>query len=103
MKQWRKDNRKEVMITDVEGIVPKDHLLRKIERVMEIVLVLHLPENVLEFFKQQGLLRFLKPPSRGIEAPIAGKVFSPGEHISAFERKLSLPRHISVRCIRRSA
>lgn len=32
---WKKDNRKEVVITDVEGIVPKDHLLRKIERVMD--------------------------------------------------------------------
>ena len=32
---WKKDNRKEVVITDVESIVPKDHLLRKIERVMD--------------------------------------------------------------------
>ena len=35
MEGWKKDNRKEVVITDVEGIVPKDHLLRKIERVMD--------------------------------------------------------------------
>ena len=35
MEQRRKDNRKEIVITDVEGLVPKDHLLRKIERVMD--------------------------------------------------------------------
>ena len=35
MESWKKDNRKEIVITDVEGIVPKDHLLRKIERVMD--------------------------------------------------------------------
>ena len=35
MEGWKKDNRKEVVITDVEGIVPKDHLVRKIERVMD--------------------------------------------------------------------
>ena len=35
MEGWKKDNQKEVVITDVEGIVPKDHLLRKIERVMD--------------------------------------------------------------------
>ena len=35
MEGWKKNNRKEVVITDVEGIVPKDHLLRKIERIMD--------------------------------------------------------------------
>ena len=35
MERWGKDNRKEVVITDIEGIVPKDHLLRKIEKVMD--------------------------------------------------------------------
>ena len=35
MEGWKKDKRKEVVITDVEGIVTKDHLLRKIERVMD--------------------------------------------------------------------
>jgi len=30
MEKWRKDNRKEVVMTDIEGIVPKGHLLRKI-------------------------------------------------------------------------
>lgn len=35
MEGWRKDKRKEIIITDIGGIVPKDHLLRKIERVMD--------------------------------------------------------------------
>ena len=35
MERWGKDNRKEVVITDIDGIVPKGHLLRKIERVMD--------------------------------------------------------------------
>ena len=35
MEQWRKDARKEAVITDLEALVPKDHLLRKIERIMD--------------------------------------------------------------------
>lgn len=35
MEGWRKDKRKEIIIIDIDGIVPKDHLLRKIERVMD--------------------------------------------------------------------
>ena len=35
MEQWRKDARNEVIITDLEALVPKDHLLRKIEKVMD--------------------------------------------------------------------
>ena len=35
MENWRKDNRREPVITDVDAIVPKDHLLRKIDRVMD--------------------------------------------------------------------
>ena len=34
MEQRRKDARREVAITDIEGLVPEDHLLRKIEKVM---------------------------------------------------------------------
>jgi transposase len=34
MEQWRKDARKEPVITDLEALVPQDHLLRKIEKVM---------------------------------------------------------------------
>ena len=35
MENWKKDGRKEVVITDLEALVPRDHLLRKIERVMD--------------------------------------------------------------------
>ena len=35
MEQRRKDARREVAITDIEGLVPEDHLLRKIEKVMD--------------------------------------------------------------------
>lgn len=35
MEERRKDARKEAIITDSEGLVPKDHLLRKIEKVMD--------------------------------------------------------------------
>ena len=35
MEQWRKDSRREPVITDLEALVPKDHLLRKIEKVMD--------------------------------------------------------------------
>ena len=35
MEQWRKDARSEVLIVDIEALVPQDHLLRKIERVMD--------------------------------------------------------------------
>ena len=35
MKQWRKDARSEAIIVDLEALVPQDHLLRKIEKVMD--------------------------------------------------------------------
>ena len=35
MEQWKKDGRKEVVMVDLEDLVPKDHLLRKIEKVMD--------------------------------------------------------------------
>jgi len=35
MERWRTDSRRNVVITDIEGLVPKNHLLRKVERVME--------------------------------------------------------------------
>ena len=35
MEQWRKDTRHEPIIVDLEALVPKDHLLRKIEKVMD--------------------------------------------------------------------
>ena len=35
MENWRKDARQEPIIVDLEALVPKEHLLRKIERVMD--------------------------------------------------------------------
>ena len=35
MEQWKKDARKVPVITDIEALVAKDHLLRKIEKVMD--------------------------------------------------------------------
>ena len=35
MEEWKKDARRDIVITDLEALVPKDHLLRKIERVMD--------------------------------------------------------------------
>ena len=35
MESWKKDARKEVVMTDLEALVPQDHLLRKIEKVMD--------------------------------------------------------------------
>ena len=35
MEGWRKDARREAIIVDLEALVPKDHLLRKIEKVMD--------------------------------------------------------------------
>ena len=31
MEDWRKDARREPIIVDLEALVPKDHLLRKVE------------------------------------------------------------------------
>ena len=35
MEEWRKDARHEPIIADLEALVPKDHLLRKIEKIMD--------------------------------------------------------------------
>ncbi len=35
MEQWRRDARNEASIVDLEALVPKAHLLRKIEKVMD--------------------------------------------------------------------
>lgn len=35
MENWRKDARREPIIVDLGALVPKDHLLRKIEKVMD--------------------------------------------------------------------
>ena len=31
MENWRKNSRKDIVMVDVDALVPKDHLLRKIE------------------------------------------------------------------------
>lgn len=35
MEQWKTDARRDVVMTDIDALVPKEHLLRKIERVMD--------------------------------------------------------------------
>ena len=35
MEQWRKDARKEPVIIDIDTLVPREHLLRKIEKIMD--------------------------------------------------------------------
>ena len=35
MENWRKNSRKDIVMVDVDALVPKEHLLRKIEAVME--------------------------------------------------------------------
>ena len=35
MENWKKDSRKAPVIVDIDALVPKDHLLRKIETVMD--------------------------------------------------------------------
>ena len=35
MDNWKKDTRREVVITDLDALVPADHLLRKIEKIMD--------------------------------------------------------------------
>lgn len=35
METWRQDKRRDISITDIDALVPQEHLLRKIERVMD--------------------------------------------------------------------
>ena len=35
MENWRKNSRKDIVMVDVDALVPKDHLLRKIENVKD--------------------------------------------------------------------
>ena len=39
LEQWKQDNRRDVVMVDIDQLVPKDHLLRKIEKVMDYGLV----------------------------------------------------------------
>ena len=35
MDEWKKDVRRDVVFVDIDTLVPQDHLLRKIEKVMD--------------------------------------------------------------------
>ena len=35
MEEWKRDGRRDVVMVDLDALVPEDHLLRKIERVMD--------------------------------------------------------------------
>ena len=35
MDEWKKDGRRDVVFVDIDALVPQDHLLRKIEKVMD--------------------------------------------------------------------
>lgn len=35
MEEWKKDARRDVVMVDIDALVPKDHLLRKVEKVMD--------------------------------------------------------------------
>ena len=35
MENWKKDSRKDIVMVDVDALVPPDHLLRKVERVRD--------------------------------------------------------------------
>ena len=35
MENWKKDARRDLVMVDIDALVPKDHLLRKIEKVMD--------------------------------------------------------------------
>ena len=35
MEEWKKDARRDVVFVDIDALVPQDHLLRKIEKVMD--------------------------------------------------------------------
>lgn len=35
MDEWKKNARRDIVIIDIDALVPKDHLLRKIEKVMD--------------------------------------------------------------------
>lgn len=35
MESWKKDARRDVVMVNIEALVPKDHLLRKVEQMMD--------------------------------------------------------------------
>ncbi len=51
MEEWSKDARREVVLTDIDTLVPKDHLLRKIEKVMDYGWIY---ERLDPYYKHEG-------------------------------------------------
>ena len=51
MEEWSKDARREVVLTDIDALVPKDHLLRKIEKVMDYGWIY---ERLDPYYKHEG-------------------------------------------------
>ena len=51
MEEWSKDARRDVVVTDIDALVPKDHLLRKIEKVMDYG---WLYERLDPYYKHEG-------------------------------------------------
>ena len=35
MEMWQENHREEIVMVDMEQLVPKDHLLRKVEKIMD--------------------------------------------------------------------
>ena len=51
MDEWSKDARRDVVITDIDALVPEDHLLRKIEKVMDYGWIY---ERLDPYYKHEG-------------------------------------------------
>ena len=51
MDEWSKDARRDVVLTDIDALVPKDHLLRKIEKVMDYGWIY---ERLDPYYKHEG-------------------------------------------------
>ena len=51
MDEWSKDARRDVVLTDIDALVPEDHLLRKIEKVMDYGWIY---ERLDPYYKHEG-------------------------------------------------
>ena len=58
MENWKKDSRKAPVIVDIEALVPKDHLLRKIEKVRWIAKVTSSLHDLLPVFQKSCKTKF---------------------------------------------
>ena len=58
MEQWRKDARSEAIIVDLEALVPQDHLLCKIEKVMDYEWLYERLERVFADAKEKHAMRY---------------------------------------------